>query len=112
MTTVRERVSSSLRHRTVRPEARGRSGPSAAGVPQLTVRCIGPYLAITGEEDEDTRHQVRCKLYVLEKEGSWKERGTGIFKLNVNHSSAKPRLRASSTLISATNARRGVPERD
>lgn len=52
-------------------------------------------VAITGEEDEDTRHQLRCKLYILEKEGGWKERGTGMFKLNVNIDTAKPRLCAS-----------------
>jgi len=40
---------------------------------------------ITGEEDERTLHQVRSKLYSLEK-GQWKERGTGLLKLNVKRS--------------------------
>lgn len=61
-------------------------------------------VAITGEEDEDTRHQLRCKLYVLEKEGGWKERGTGMFKLNVNIDTAKPRLCACPSLLVSARA--------
>ncbi|EIW75098.1 hypothetical protein CONPUDRAFT_85429 [Coniophora puteana RWD-64-598 SS2] len=39
---------------------------------------------LTGEEDEETIHQVRGKLYALAAENnSWKERGTGLLKLNV-----------------------------
>lgn len=37
----------------------------------------------TGEENEDTRHQVRARLYQLDDRGSYKERGTGILKINV-----------------------------
>jgi len=40
---------------------------------------------ITGEEDDRTLHQVRSKLFSLDK-GQWKERGTGLMKLNVNRS--------------------------
>ncbi|CED83370.1 Ran-binding protein RANBP1 and related RanBD domain proteins [Phaffia rhodozyma] len=47
---------------------------------------------ITGEEEEDTKHQVRCKLYVMEKDGGWKERGTGLFKLNIHSLTKTPRL--------------------
>ncbi|KAJ3781646.1 hypothetical protein GGU10DRAFT_390466 [Lentinula aff. detonsa] len=36
----------------------------------------------TGEELEETIHQVRGKLFAL-VDGAWKERGTGILKLNV-----------------------------
>lgn len=36
----------------------------------------------TGEEDEETIHQVRGKLFSLQG-SSWKERGTGVLKLNV-----------------------------
>ncbi|KIK55703.1 hypothetical protein GYMLUDRAFT_47660 [Collybiopsis luxurians FD-317 M1] len=36
----------------------------------------------TGEEDEETIHQVRGKLFAL-VDGAWKERGTGLLKLNV-----------------------------
>ncbi|KAF7308346.1 Nuclear protein export protein [Mycena chlorophos] len=36
----------------------------------------------TGEEGEETVHQVRGKLFALQ-EGQWKERGTGLLKINV-----------------------------
>ena len=37
----------------------------------------------TGEEDEETVFQVRGKLYALSDQNHWKERGTGLLKLNV-----------------------------
>jgi hypothetical protein len=37
---------------------------------------------ITGEEDEDTIYSVRGKLFSLD-DNSWKEKGTGLLKLNV-----------------------------
>ena len=37
---------------------------------------------MTGEEEEYTIHQVRGKLFSLQG-NSWKERGTGVLKLNV-----------------------------
>ncbi|KXN90672.1 Brefeldin A resistance protein [Leucoagaricus sp. SymC.cos] len=40
---------------------------------------------ITGEEDELTIHQVRSKLFSLEN-NQWRERGTGMMKLNVRQS--------------------------
>ncbi|KAJ7180835.1 hypothetical protein C8R46DRAFT_1070734 [Mycena filopes] len=40
----------------------------------------------TGEEDEETLHQVRGKLYSLVDGTQWKERGTGTLKLNVRRS--------------------------
>jgi Ran-binding protein 3 len=40
-------------------------------------------LANTGEEEEETLHQVRGKLYSLVDGTQWKERGTGTLKLNV-----------------------------
>ncbi|THH12054.1 hypothetical protein EW145_g251 [Phellinidium pouzarii] len=40
----------------------------------------------TGEEDEDTVFQVRGKLYALSDQNAWKERGTGLLKLNVRKS--------------------------
>jgi hypothetical protein len=44
------------------------------------------YLAVvTGEEDEETIHHVRAKLYAL-CQNQWKERGTGLLKLNVRRS--------------------------
>ncbi|THV02546.1 hypothetical protein K435DRAFT_749265 [Dendrothele bispora CBS 962.96] len=36
----------------------------------------------TGEEEEETIHQVRGKLYHL-SDGAWKEKGTGLLKINV-----------------------------
>ncbi|KAJ7781907.1 hypothetical protein DFH07DRAFT_791951 [Mycena maculata] len=40
----------------------------------------------TGEEEEETLHQVRGKLYSLVDGTQWKERGTGTLKLNVRRS--------------------------
>jgi len=37
----------------------------------------------TGEEDEQTVYQVRGKLYALNSQTQWRERGTGNLKLNV-----------------------------
>ena len=42
----------------------------------------------TGEENEDTIFQVRGKLYALSDQNQWKERGTGLLKLNVRKSDA------------------------
>ncbi|KAG6879944.1 hypothetical protein C0992_009302 [Termitomyces sp. T32_za158] len=41
---------------------------------------------LTGEEDEQTIHQVRGKLFSLVDGNQWKERGTGLLKLNVKRS--------------------------
>ncbi|KAG1879252.1 hypothetical protein F4604DRAFT_1579445 [Suillus subluteus] len=41
---------------------------------------------VTGEEDEETIHHVRAKLYALCPQNQWKERGTGLLKLNVRRS--------------------------
>ncbi|KAF8216736.1 hypothetical protein K438DRAFT_1797737 [Mycena galopus ATCC 62051] len=41
---------------------------------------------LTGEEDEETVHQVRGKLFSLVDGNQWKERGTGMLKLNVRRS--------------------------
>ncbi|KIK96772.1 hypothetical protein PAXRUDRAFT_825609 [Paxillus rubicundulus Ve08.2h10] len=38
---------------------------------------------VTGEEEEETIHQVRGKLYTLCSQNQWKERGTGQLRLNV-----------------------------
>ena len=46
---------------------------------------LAPQQTATGEEDEHTVLQIRSKLYILhDKEGNWKERGIGLFKLNRN----------------------------
>jgi len=49
---------------------------------------------MTGEEEEETLHQVRGKLFSLD-DNQWKERGTGLLKLNVNQ-------------VDGTNARLGM----
>lgn len=41
------------------------------------------FTVVTGEEDEDTVYQVRGKLFVLNEQNQWSERGTGLIKLNV-----------------------------
>lgn len=37
----------------------------------------------TGEEEEDSVYQVRGKLFTLSTQNQWKERGTGMLRLNV-----------------------------
>ena len=41
---------------------------------------------VTGEEDEETIHQVRGKLFSLGAHNAWTERGTCLLKLNVRKS--------------------------
>ncbi|KAF9494883.1 hypothetical protein BDN71DRAFT_1482927 [Pleurotus eryngii] len=41
---------------------------------------------LTGEEDEATLHQVRGKLFTLGDTNQWKEKGTGLLRLNVRRS--------------------------
>ena len=43
----------------------------------------------TGEEEEDTVYQTRAKLYVMQSDGGWKERGTGTLKLNVRRADGR-----------------------
>jgi Ran-binding protein 3 len=50
-------------------------------VPMFTLVAV-----VTGEEDEETIHHVRAKLYALCSQNQWKERGTGLLKLNVRRS--------------------------
>jgi hypothetical protein len=37
---------------------------------------------LTGEEEDETIHSVRGKLFVLSEQNQWKERGTGLLRLN------------------------------
>lgn len=49
-------------------------------------------LVITGEEEEMNVFHGRGKLYDRES-GNWKERGAGLFKLNVNRQTgSSPRI--------------------
>ena len=55
---------------------------------------LTPHIAHTGEEDEDTVYQVRCKLHVMDDSNAWRERGTGSLRVNVDkkRSGSAPRL--------------------
>ncbi|KAH9074917.1 hypothetical protein EDB83DRAFT_2515795 [Lactarius deliciosus] len=47
---------------------------------------------LTGEEEDETIHSVRGKLFVLSEQNQWKERGTGLLRLNrrrLDHSGAR-----------------------
>jgi RanBP1 domain len=37
---------------------------------------------LTGEEEDETIHSVRGKLFMLSEQNQWKERGTGLLRLN------------------------------
>ncbi|KAI0246899.1 hypothetical protein BJV78DRAFT_90903 [Lactifluus subvellereus] len=37
---------------------------------------------LTGEEEDETVHSVRGKLFILSEQNQWKERGTGLLRLN------------------------------
>jgi Ran-binding protein 3 len=37
---------------------------------------------LTGEEEDETIHSVRGKLFVLSEQNQWKERGSGLLRLN------------------------------
>ncbi len=43
----------------------------------------------TGEEEENTVYQTRTKLYVMQSDGGWRERGVGTVKINVRASDNK-----------------------
>ncbi|PWY97232.1 PH domain-like protein, partial [Testicularia cyperi] len=45
----------------------------------------------TGEEDEETIHSIRAKLYTMSEDQSWKERGTGTLRVNVPKTSTGKR---------------------
>lgn len=37
---------------------------------------------LTGEEEDETIHSVRGKLFILSDQNQWKERGSGLLRLN------------------------------
>ncbi|SPO29494.1 related to YRB2 - Ran-GTPase-binding protein involved in nuclear protein export [Ustilago trichophora] len=45
----------------------------------------------TGEEDEESIHSIRAKLYTMAEDQSWKERGTGTLRVNVPKKSSDKR---------------------
>ncbi|KAI0058835.1 hypothetical protein BV25DRAFT_1918944 [Artomyces pyxidatus] len=47
---------------------------------------------VTGEEDEEIKHHVRGKLFVLSSQNQWKERGTGTLRLNKRHDGGAARI--------------------
>lgn len=44
--------------------------------------CCADDSVFTGEEDEETVFQTRVKLFSMEEQGAWRERGLGALKLN------------------------------
>ncbi|KAF6767654.1 Ran binding domain protein [Kalmanozyma brasiliensis GHG001] len=46
----------------------------------------------TGEEDEESIHSIRAKLYTMAEDQSWKERGTGTLRVNIPKKSSDKRL--------------------
>ncbi|KAI0296556.1 hypothetical protein B0F90DRAFT_1745434 [Multifurca ochricompacta] len=47
---------------------------------------------LTGEEEDETVHSVRGKLFMLSEQNQWKERGSGLLRLNrrrLDHSGAR-----------------------
>lgn len=56
----------------------------------------------TGEEEEETLFQVRAKLYGLSEHNQWKERGTGLLKLNVRREDCTGARLGSSLLFLTT----------
>ena len=50
---------------------------------QIHAASLTPDKVHTGEEEEDTVYQVRGKLFTLSAQNVWKERGTGMLRLNV-----------------------------
>lgn len=56
-------------------------------------------LAVTGEEEDELLHSVRCKLFAMH-EGSWVERGTGLLKLNATKDNDKKGARLGTRAIS------------
>lgn len=53
----------------------------------------------TGEEEDRTVHAVRAKLYAMDKDQSWKERGTGVLKINVHATAASPSPRLGTSCL-------------
>jgi RanBP1 domain len=56
------------------------------------LKAIYSGLVLTGEEEDETVHSVRGKLFVLSEHNQWKERGTGLLRLNrrrVDHGGAR-----------------------
>ncbi|KAJ3330985.1 hypothetical protein HDU76_004339 [Blyttiomyces sp. JEL0837] len=44
---------------------------------------------VTGEENDDVEFQMRCKLFSMDENGQYKEKGVGILRLNVNRDDPK-----------------------
>jgi Ran-binding protein 3 len=57
----------------------------------LSLRFPILYIAKTGEEDEESIHSIRAKLYTMSVDQNWKERGTGTLRVNVPRKNAMKR---------------------
>ncbi|KAG6902563.1 hypothetical protein C0995_014952 [Termitomyces sp. Mi166 len=64
----------------------GKDDDEGVHVEQENIYNLTEQDVLTGEEDEQTIHQVRGKLFSLVDGNQWKERGTGLLKLNVKRS--------------------------
>ncbi|KAI8614840.1 hypothetical protein BC830DRAFT_349440 [Chytriomyces sp. MP71] len=66
-----------------------------------------PIQVKTGEEDESNVVQVRCKLFRMDDNNTWKERGMGNLRLNCDETTASARLvmRAEGVLRLILNVR-------
>jgi hypothetical protein len=61
--------------------------------PEASVPTVVLAPSVTGEEDEETLFQEKCKLYEFDKEAkSWVEKGKGVLKLNKHKISSKVRV--------------------
>ncbi|KAJ3110878.1 hypothetical protein HDU96_006183 [Phlyctochytrium bullatum] len=89
-------------------------GNEADGFKAKTAVPSAPMETKTGEEDENTVFQLltlskaRCKLFRMDKDdNSWKERGTGNFRVNLSadNDSARMVMRTSGILKLILNAR-------
>jgi Ran-binding protein 3 len=73
-------------------EQEGKFSRSASLLPSSLNVDFYFFLVLTGEEEDETIHSVRGKLFVLSEQNQWKERGTGLLRLNrrrVDHSGAR-----------------------
>lgn len=78
------------------PEAESKSNACHAAPLSLSNHPLNPFFsptttAKTGEEDEESIHSIRAKLYTMAEDQSWKERGTGTLRVNVPKSASDKR---------------------
>jgi nucleoporin NUP2 len=80
-----------------KPPAEEASAEGETQEPPVVSAADNPLLAEgEGEQDEDTVHEARAKLFVMEKDEAgavaWKERGVGLIKVKTHKETGKTRL--------------------